>query len=407
MTIGQILLLKILESQSANLLMTLDVADFQPEFEKPVYDFIVDYYRRHSALPPVDLVRTTCKLDEPLEGALTFWYDEFLKRKFLIHYDSFINNINQTLSRGDIVSAAEQVQTMSINLTHIGEAENPVRTREDMIRNTMDRLAERRAVGGNVGTPTPWGALTTMFHGFTGGNIYVFAGRKKMGKTQILMLCANRAFLAAYNPLIVSMEMTEEEYSNRAVSLFTNIGLNNITTGRISSALEIMIRRTLQNISHNGQYYFREGFFNSSTAQIEHMVIMLRPRILFIDGAYLVRPMTNTAKMSGWERVAQTMMELKLIAGKYNIPVVCTYQFNREGEVHLSDSIAQIATTVIGVYEVQDRPNVRLLRVIDNRNGERGEVLINWDFNNVDFRELEFHGEANMQQFLDEDMVGD
>lgn len=387
--------------------MTLDATDFQPEFEKPVYDFIIGYYRKHATLPPVDLVRSACKLEEPLEGALTFWYDEFLKRKFLIHYDGFINGINQALSQGNIPSATEQVQTMSVSLSNIGHVDNPVCTREDMIRNTLDRLAERRAVGGNVGVHTPWNALTTMFHGFTGGNVYVFAGRKKMGKTQILMLCANASFMSAYNPLVISMEMTEEEYSNRAVSLFTNIGLNCITTGRISSSLEATIRRTLQNISHSGQYYFREGFFNSSTAQIEHLVIMLRPRILFIDGAYLVRPMVNTSKMSGWERVAQTMMELKLIAGKYNIPIVCTYQFNREGEVHLSDSIAQIATTVIGVYEIQERPNVRLLRVIDNRNGERGEVMINWDFNNIDFRELEFHGESNMQQFLDEDIPGE
>jgi replicative DNA helicase len=306
------------------------------------------------------------------------------------------------LSQGNIGAATERVQAMSIDLSNIGHVDNPVRTREDMIRLIMDKMAERRAVGGNVGVSTPWTALTNMFHGFTPSNLYVFAGRKKMGKTEILMLCAEQAYNTGNDPLVISMEMTEEEYANREVSLAMNIGLNHIVTGRISSVMEAQVRRMAATPSTT-QYYFREGFFNSSTAQIEHLVIMLRPKILFIDGAYLVRPMEATHKMAGWERVAKTAEELKLIAGKHHIPIVCTYQFNREGEVHLSDAIAQIATTVIGVYEISDRPNVRLLRVRDNRNGERGEVTINWDFNNVQFQQLEYHGETDMQQFLEED----
>lgn len=399
MSIGQAFLLKILLDQATSLLMVLDPKDFQEEFEKPIYDFIVEYYRSHKALPPVELVRRKFKMDDPLDGALAFWYDEFLKRKIILRYDSYLNQINQSMSAGKMEIAKAQLQDMSIEISRIGVEESPIRTRQELLQTVVNNIPARRLVAGITGIRTPWPSLTRMFRGFIPGNVYVFAGRKKKGKTQILILCNEIAYYDGNDSLFVSMEITEEEHADRMLSLEANIGLNFITTGRISTPMEGILGRARANPA---TYNFREGFYNASTSQIEHLIIMLKPKIVFIDGAYLVRPMIQYGKMSGWERVAQTVMELKMIAGKHHIPLVLTYQFNKEGEIHLSDAIAQIATTVIGVYEPNDRPNVRLLRIKDNRMGVCGDVLISFDFNNVNFTELEASDEGALGQFMEE-----
>jgi replicative DNA helicase len=105
--------------------------------------------------------------------------------------------------------------------------------------------------------------------------------------------------------------------------------------------------------------------------------------------------------MSGWERVSETVKEVKLIAGKHNIPIVLSYQFNKEGDVHLSDSIRQIATATMGVYIPQGRDDQRIIKIMDNRNGPTGEVTINWDFYRMNFVEVESIDDSGLNNFME------
>jgi len=401
-TIGQNFLIKIAEKQAAKLLASLEAEDFQEEFERPVYAFMLNYYLKHETLPPIELIRKKFSLDEPISGELTFWYDEFLKRKFLIHYDQHLNKINKVVAEGNIEKAKRDLQEMTIDMSHIGYEESPVMPRQQLVQDTINALDERRAVNGVIGIPSFWAGLDRMLHGFIGGNLYAIAGRKKIGKTQVLILCAEAAYDLQIPLFVLSMEMTQSEYANRVVALSAQMGQNYITTGRVSTPMQHILQLSL--VRDKSIYSFREGFFNVNTAEIEHLIIMEKPKLFFIDGAYLVRGTNISPKMAGWERVTETIKELKIIAGKHKIPIVCTYQFNKEGDIHLSDSIAQIATAVVGVYEPNNRPNTRLLRVIDNRNGTRGDVLISWDFNTMDFRELETDEESQQGAFLGEDL---
>lgn len=387
--------------------MSIDPNDFQEEFERPVYTFIIEYYQKHKALPQADLIRKKFSLDEPLSGELTFWFDEFLKRKFLIHYDQHLTRINPLVAKGDLESAKRELQAMTIAMSRIGYEESPILTRQQLTQSILDKIPQRRVTGGVTGIPTRWAGLNRMLHGWMGGNVYAIAGRKKLGKTQALMLCAEASYDFGADTFVLSMEMTTEEFGNRVVSVARDIGQNFLITGRISTPMQRLLQKQEKTIQETPFYKFKEGFFNATTAEIEHIVIMEKPKILFIDGAYLVKASGANLKMAGWERVAETIKELKLIAGKHNIPIVCTYQFNKEGEIHLSDAIAQIATAVIGVYEPNNQPGTRVLRVIDNRNGGRGDVLIAFDFNTVDFHELECSEESGQLMFIEEDVTPD
>src|SRR3972149_7955432 len=178
MSIGQIFLLKIIEKQAIKLLISIDPNDFQEEFERPVYNFIIEYYRKHKVLPQIDLIRKKFSLDEPLSGELTFWYDEFLKRKFLIHYDQHLTRINPLVAKGDLESAKKELQAMTIAMSRIGYEESPILTRQQLIQSVVDRIPARRVTGGVTGIPTYWAGLNRMLHGWMGGNVYAIAGRK-------------------------------------------------------------------------------------------------------------------------------------------------------------------------------------------------------------------------------------
>ena len=198
---------------------------------------------------------------------------------------------------------------------------------------------------------------------------------------------------------MISMEMTEDEYADRMLSLHTKIGLNYIASGRISTPLERELRSALSK-PFPFKYEFQEGFFRASVADIDLLIMMYKPSIVFIDGSYLLRPAAHLSKLAGWEKVTEIVKELKLSAGKHHVPIVCSYQFNKDGDVHLSDSIAQIATGVMGVYMPKDRTDQRIIKVRDNRNGPCGELTINWDFDRVDFSEIMSTDEGQLSEFF-------
>lgn len=402
MTVGQKVLIKILEDNKPDVLVILQRNWFQLEYELPIYDAIMKYYTQYGILPPEKLIKDGFKIEEKVEGELGFWIEEFNKRRFLLTYDEAIGKISPLVVQGDTAKANEELCALSSRLSDINKGDEPVVTHTEMFDGVINELTTRREKRGIVGIPTGWDALTLMLRGFSTG-LYVVAGRKKMGKTQVMLRMSKTAHDAFNSTLVVSMEMSKEEWGNRMLSIYSGVGLNFIASGMVSSPVQeaLYLVRGVEESQNGALYYFKEGFFNITTAEIGHLIISLRPKIVFLDGAYLVRATGNTSKMAGWERVTEVVKELKLLSGRYHIPIVCSYQYNREGQIHLSDAIAQIATAVIGVYESPDRSDIRVLRVTDNRNGPRGEVIINWDFNRVDFSQLSSEDESYINYFYE------
>ena len=402
MNIGQTLILKIIEAREPNILIGLEATDFQEDFERPMFTFVQDYYSKYSTLPPINIVRNRFKLEAiETEGDVRFWVDELHKRKFMLTYDEGVNRINPFVASGSLEQARQELLELNLRLTQVGKIVAQPQPLEELFRSAVERLRERRTKDGIVGIPCGWPALSRMLRGWIPGNVYIVAGRKKLGKSEIMAISSYAAAVTGNYPLMVSMEMTTEEYTDRILSIHTKIGLNYIASGRLSTPLENALRESLTT-PLPFKYEFQEGFFRSSIADIDLMVMMYKPKILFIDGAYLIKPPTGTNKMAGWEKITEIIKELKLVAGRHHIPIVCSYQFNKEGEVHLSDSICQIATGVMGVYMPKDRSDQRIIKVIDNRNGPRGELTINWDFDSVNFDELLSTDEGQLSQFFGE-----
>ena len=398
MNLGQTVVAKIVSGLDVDLFSELQEDDFQAEFELPIYEFTRNYYIKYGALPPYALLTDKFKLDAQPEGDASYWLSELHKRKFLLTYDAGINNISPHLVSGNLDRARQELIGLCMRLSHMGDATSRPTELTELFHDTLGLLAGRRQAGGITGITCGFPSLSRILRGFTGKNCYVIAGRKKLGKSMIIAIMSYAAGLMGERPLMVSMEMTKEEYVNRLFALFTGIGLNYIVTGRVSTMAEAEIRRLINQLSM--RYLFQEGFFKTSVNDLDLMISMYQPTIVFVDGAYLLRSPSYTNKMSGWERVSETVKEVKLIAGKHNIPIVLSYQFNKEGDVHLSDSIRQIATATMGVYIPQGRDDQRIIKIMDNRNGPTGEVTINWDFYRMNFVEVESIDDSGLNNFM-------
>lgn len=390
MNLGQIVVAKVVNSGDIELFSSLKAEDFQAEFEKPVYEFTRNYYIEYGKLPSYSMIANKFNLS-PIEstpdGDPRYWIRELKKRNFLLTYDQGINKINPYLVSGNLDEAQQELISLCMGLSKVGVSTPKPQQLSDLFKSTLDSLSDRRSSGGMTGITCGFPSLSRMLRGFTGKNCYVLAGRKKLGKSMILAIMSLVAGQEGERPLMISMEMTKDEYINRLLALWTKIPLNHIVSGYISTEAEGNLRQLLDTLEL--AYLFQEGFFRTSVADLDLMISMYKPTIVYIDGAYLLKPPTSTSKMSGWERVSETIKEVKLVAGRHDVPIIMSYQFNKEGDVHLSDSIRQIATATMGVYIPQGRDDQRVIKVMDNRNGPTGEITIGWNFNDMEFSEVE------------------
>jgi hypothetical protein len=102
------------------------------------------------------------------------------------------------------------------------------------------------------------------------------------------------------------------------------------------------------------------------------------------------------------------------LAEGLNIPVVQSFQFNREaskknmGEVGLeniagSDAIGQLSSVVLGLFEDEGIETAlqRKIRVLKGRNGEQGEFSINWRFGGLGkWIEEDHHTDKNTSNIM-------
>jgi replicative DNA helicase len=219
------------------------------------------------------------------------------------------------------------------------------------------------------------------------------------------------------------MEMNQEQMARRHFAMRAGLDMTLLQRGQISTFAEDMIREKISEMRAQSRYHFVEGQFKSDVQDVLSMVQSLRPHVLLVDAGYLLKMRKSQAK-ARWDLTTDIAMALKSIASVCMIPVVVSFQFNREvkkgannadmANIQLADAIGQLASVAIGLFEPRDSESVlsqrrRLIKIIGGREGE-GDIEdfeINWDFRRMNFEEIEdrpIHNEYahNVEDLIDE-----
>jgi len=148
-------------------------------------------------------------------------------------------------------------------------------------------------------------------------------------------------------------------------------------------------------------FFVIDGNFTTKIQEIASLARQLKPDAVFVDGAYLVQSDHGYSKH---ERIGYVCNALKRdVATKLDIPVTASWQFSREstkvkkgdkiGTEHIGDSdeIGRASSAVLGLFQEESAATIkqRKVRFVKGRAGEVGEFTINWDFQNMDFSEVE------------------
>ncbi len=210
----------------------------------------------------------------------------------------------------------------------------------------------------------------------------------------ILMNMANYAYDHGETPLVATYEMAPVQCARRILALRTHVSATTIRLGRLSYWGR---EKVLTDIGRLGDmsgrpFHLMQGTLKSTVEDLVLRVQELRPTVVYVDGAYLLRTASKNA--SRWERVSETAEYLKMIASEFAIPVIATYQFNRKGagtlgNIAYSDAIGQLASIVLGIDDEDvdgDKGKTtfaarvyKQLELLKGREGERGTLRLLYD----------------------------
>jgi len=140
-----------------------------------------------------------------------------------------------------------------------------------------------------------------------------------------------------------------------------------------------------------------------SPMQIAGEIEKYKPDIVFIDGVYLMND--DRKSNTDTEKVYHITADLKRIAKNYKMPIVINSQADKSTStktgpelenISYAQSIGRDSDIVMAVYrtEMMYTDKEMGLKVLKNREGTTGKLLISWDFSDMQFKQIYFEKDS-------------
>lgn len=244
-----------------------------------------------------------------------------------------------------------------------GSAQCETITAGEALNVHIAELERRQMLGGAIdGLSTGMDTLDAKLMGLKAEQLIIVAGRPKMGKTTFVMNIADHvAVVQRKQVLVVSLEMSHQQLTDKSLSSLGSIPLNDLKDGSALNKYPTEILEVSTRIHASGlSLYDRKGATINRLRSVARRHKMTKGLdLLVIDHIGLVQ--VDDAKASPVQRISEITRQLKLLARELNIPVIALSQLNRElekrpdkrpicSDLRDSGSIEQDADMILFVY---------------------------------------------------------
>lgn len=396
----------LLDNELMDQCTNLQASDFYNVEYSKVYKTMQTLYE---AGKPIDLVTLKENSDVPT-NLLFMLSDTFATKSTFEHHVKIITN-NSTkrsiikLATELIGDANDSQKDTDALISKAEESLSNIREKRidtkgyDIIKNTViqtfNKIDSRMKNPGQlVGVSTGYPDIDNKIGGLESANLYYIGARPSMGKTALMtQICSNVA-KKGEPVLIVSLEMSSEQLTQRMIAQEGRISLTSIRDGLLDD--EELIRLThASGKLHNLPIaiYDTSGISASQIKPIAKKVKREMGDLGLIAVDYL-QYLSGKAENKRIE-VENNSKALKQIAKEFDVPVLCLSQLSRGCEARndkrpiLSDlretgAIEQDADVVAFLYrdeyynpDTEDQ-NIGEFIIRKNRNGTLGTVKLAW-----------------------------
>jgi replicative DNA helicase len=359
-------------------------------------EWVRQYYVRHKAIPSKELFESNFPdIELPKADAPSKYYLEQLKEEFVTNRMEAI--MLKAASAQGTLSAAEVLSKMQVSLAKLGQYTNSVR---DLSMIDIDDAAEHfdrvkditDANGGVPGISMGLDAIDSAYvTGMAPGHSIIFMGYTGRGKSMFSAYVAVKAWLQGYKVMVISLEMSPEEYRDRVYAMMSEgmFKINDLSRGDVD---QDQFRTWAAKKFRDAADFIvvsNEGMANVTPNTIQAKIDTHRPELVVLDYLQLMQDNAKTQAMT--PRMMNLSREVKLLATSNNIPIISitavTDEDNdkRDGppllsQISWSSAIEYDANLVLAVHRHDDTNTVEVIcRKI--RNGDMFGVFYEVDFN--------------------------
>lgn len=248
------------------------------------------------------------------------------------------------------------------------------------------------------GVDTGYRTLNLITNGWQKGELIILAARPSVGKTAFALNLALKAIESQSTPSRVgffSLEMDTSKLRMRVMANVADVGMTNLTTGRLNNA-EVQRIETNRNKVATMPLFIDENS-NASIidikAKIRQMVNKFGVRLVIIDYLQLISP--TDRKMIREQQIAEISRELKKVTKELKIPIIALSQLSREiekradkepnlADLRESGAIEQDADVVAFLYRHDDLIKLKFAK---NRNGKLDIIDLKANYDTQKFYE--------------------
>jgi len=341
--------LLMLKSMEIDKLYTITISNafekryFENETIGKIYEFNKNYVSEYKKLPERVLVINSLN-DRDVES--TFKEVDCIEFDVSKNYDVLIEQTNIYLKRQAIKKAIlDSVDIIEKNEDNelIRQTIEKALTKDLKINlglNYFEQLKERlvrifNAVDNNR-IPSYFQSLDEIINmGFPPFTLSVFVAKIHGGKSNLMANMAARQVLHGHNPVILTLEMSEDMFAQRFDSIYSLLDINKMYFGDNKAKLTKRLSK-LKSQKNKGQLIIKQ--FPTGVATIRDFRVFLReltirgvmPSIVYVDYINLMKP--AILKDGGLYGAGKAISEeLRALSFEFGIPFVSVSQLNREG----------------------------------------------------------------------------
>ncbi len=273
----------------------------------------------------------------------------------------------------------------------------------DITKNTEDRkqaYLERKKNKGMIGISTGIPHLDYILKGLIKETLTTLIAGTGVGKTWFLVLLGAYAQLNGYKVVCFITEMSTELMQDRFEAMlfgmmYGNFNYNNFKSG----SLDIDTENTYFEFLEDDLPKLEPLIIETATgiSSVVSVIEREKPDLVLVDGAYLM--VDEQGAKDDWLRVTHITRDLKKTAKNWHLPIVINSQADKNtskktgpelGSIMYTQSIGQDSDNVLALFRDEIMINDREMgvKVLKQREGVLGKVIINWDFDHMNFKSI-------------------
>lgn len=380
-----------------------------------VFEFIQKYVVEHGEIPPMSVVKKyypAVQFPEKskLKRTKLKWWGQELRQKYKHNtLAEAIEKMIEQIERKDPDKALAIIKGTISDLEMVASKTRDIDfTKAAKLLKQEYRRVEKSK--GLVGLPTLFPSLDRTLGGLDKEQLTVIIARTNVGKTWLLLAILYNIWKQGFTVALGTREMSEKQLLIRLASLHSGISHARIRLGLLTKEEKKRYFKALSELSKR-KNPFIIFYVNGGIAYLRAKVEEIRPDILGVDGMYLMDDDENGS--TEWERVTNISRGLKHLAQVCRIPIIGTTQANRAtskktgpevDNISYSDAVGQDADNVLGLNQTEEMKNDREMevRVLKARDSGKCRMMITWDFENMEFKEVYAEMDQESGKFVEQ-----